>query len=159
MSRQIVVTAPVVYLDSVFSYGILPKYSTPSVMEKNEMNRTLGHLCAQLNWVRRTSWGWWNELDDTVLQAQDLKFEPWRSEAEHATSRSRRLPTILIFTRGWGRTPESSGANHYLRAPAHRVWWIRHFTQLCDFDLRKIVTSKIFFLQAKLHMASILKYK
>ena len=24
-------------------------------------------------------------------------------EAEHATSRSRRLPTILTFTRGWGR--------------------------------------------------------
>ena len=61
---------------------------------------------------------------------------PWRSEAEHATSRSRRLPTILSFTRGWGRnifcffktadtgnrTPNSgvkgSGANHYPRAPA-----------------------------------------
>ena len=28
---------------------------------------------------------------------------PWRSEAEHATSQSRRLPTILTFTRGWGR--------------------------------------------------------
>ena len=41
--------------------------------------------------------------DDTVLQTQDSKFEPWRSEAEHATSRSRRLPTILTFTRAWGR--------------------------------------------------------
>ena len=39
----------------------------------------------------------------TVLQTQESKFEPWRSEAEHATSRSRRLPTILTFTRGWGR--------------------------------------------------------
>ena len=58
-------------------------------------------LCTyRLNWARRTSWGWW---DDTVLQTQDSKFEPWRSEAEHATSRSRRLPTILTFTRGWGR--------------------------------------------------------
>ena len=37
------------------------------------------------------------------LQTQDSKFEPWRSEAEHATSRSRRLPAILTFTRGWGR--------------------------------------------------------
>ena len=73
---------------------------------------------------------------DTVLQTQDSKFEPWRSEAEHATSRSRRLPTILTFTRGWGRnifcffqtavtgsrTPKSDvkggGANHYPRAPA-----------------------------------------
>ena len=57
----------------------------------------------RLNWARRTSWGWWDEWDDTVLQTQDSKFEPWRSEAEHATSRSRRLPTILTFTRGWGR--------------------------------------------------------
>ena len=56
--------------------------------------------------------------------------------AEHATSRSRRLPTILTFPRGWernffcffqtaetgNRTPNSgvkgSGANHYPRAPA-----------------------------------------
>ena len=57
----------------------------------------------RLNWARRTSWGWWDDWDDTVLQTQDSKFEPWRSEAEHATSRSRRLPTILTFTRRWGR--------------------------------------------------------
>ena len=94
-------------------------------------------LCTyRLNWARRTSWGWWDDWDDTVLQTRDSKFEPWRSEAEHATSRSRRLPTILTFTRGWGRnnfcffqtaetgnrTPESgvkgSGANHHPRAPA-----------------------------------------
>ena len=49
----------------------------------------------RLNWARRTSWGWRNDWDDTVLQTQDSKLEPWRSEAEHATSRSRRLPTIL----------------------------------------------------------------
>ena len=61
-------------------------------------------LCTyRLNWARRTSWGWWDDWDDSVLQTQDSKFEPWRSEAEHATSRSRRLPTILTFTRGWGR--------------------------------------------------------
>ena len=59
-------------------------------------------LCTyRLNWARRTSWGWWDDWDHTVLQTQDSKFEPWRSEAEHATSRSRRLPTILTFTRGW----------------------------------------------------------
>ena len=57
----------------------------------------------RLNWARRTSWGWWDDWDDTVLQTQDSKFEPWRSEAEHANSRSRRLPVILTFTRGWGR--------------------------------------------------------
>ena len=61
-------------------------------------------LCTyRLNWARRTSWGWWDDWDDTALQTQDSKFEPWRSEAEHATSRSRRLPTILTFTRGWGK--------------------------------------------------------
>ena len=55
-------------------------------------------LCTyRLNWARRTSWGWWDEWDDTALKTQDSKFEPWRSEAEQATSRSRRLPTILIL--------------------------------------------------------------
>ena len=61
-------------------------------------------LCTyKLNWARRTSWGWWDDWDDTVLQTQESKFVPWRSEAEHATSRPRRLPTILTFTRWWGR--------------------------------------------------------
>ena len=100
-------------------------------------------LCTyRLNWARRTSWGWWDDWDDTVLQTQDSKFEPWRSEAEHATSRSRRLPKILSFTRGWGRnifcffetaetgnrTPNSgvkgSGANHYPLAPAQRMRYV-----------------------------------
>ena len=98
-------------------------------------------LCTyRLNSARRSSWGWWDDWDDTVLQTQDSKFEPWRSEAKHATSRSRRLPTILTLTRGWGRnifgffqtaetgnrTPNSgvkgSGANHYPRAPALFRW-------------------------------------
>ena len=61
-------------------------------------------LCTyRVNWARRTSWGWWDDWGDTVLQTQDSKFEPWRSEAKHATSQSRRLPTILTFTREWGR--------------------------------------------------------
>ena len=104
------------------------------------MNWALGHLCAhnRLSWARRTSWGWRDDCDNTVLQTQDSKFETWRSEAKHATCRSRRLPTIPTLTRGWGRnifcfsqtagtgnrTPNSgvkvkgSGANHYPRAPA-----------------------------------------
>ena len=76
-------------------------------------------LCTyRLNWARRTSWGWWDEWYDTVLQTQDSKFELWRSEAEHATSRSRRLPAILTFTRGWGRNifvsfkPPRPGTEH-----------------------------------------------
>ena len=108
--------------------------------EKNESGFRPPLCTYRLNWARRTSWGWWDDWDDTVLQTQDSKFEPWRSEAEHATSRSRRLPTILTFTRGWGRnnfcffqtaetgnrTPDSgvkgSGANHYPRAPARARW-------------------------------------
>ena len=109
-------------------------------------------LCTyRLNWAKRTSWGWWDDWDDTVLQTQDSKFEPWRSEAEHATSRSRRLPTILTFTRGWGRnifcffqtaetgnrTPNSgvkvSGANHYPRAPA--LVLNIHGECCCDFNM------------------------
>ena len=102
-------------------------------------------LCTcRLNWARRTSWGWWDDWDDTALQTQNSKLEPWRSEAEHATSRSRRLPTILTFTRGWGRnifslfqtaesgnrTPKSgvkgSGANHYPKAPAPQEQTTEH---------------------------------
>ena len=104
---------------------------------RNEMKWIRPPLCtSRLNWARRTSWGWWDDWDGTVLQTQDSKFGPWRCEAEHATSRSRRFPTILTFTRGRGRnifcffhtaetgnrTPNSgvkgSGANHCPRAPA-----------------------------------------
>ena len=96
-------------------------------------------LCTyRLNWARRTSWGWWDDWDDTVLQTQDPKFGPWRSEAEHATSRSRTEAPHNTTSHTWmgkkqfcffqtaetgNRTPDSgvkgSGANHYPRAPAH----------------------------------------
>ena len=34
-------------------------------------------LCTyRLNWARRTSWGWWDDWDNTVLQTQDSKFDP-----------------------------------------------------------------------------------
>ena len=36
-----------------------------------------------------------NEMTLDTEMTQDSKFEPWRSEVEHAISRSRRLPTIL----------------------------------------------------------------
>ena len=57
----------------------------------------------RLNLARKTSCVWWDEWDNTALHTQDSKLEPWRSEAEHVTSRSRRFPTILSFTSGWGR--------------------------------------------------------
>ena len=109
-------------------------------------------LCTyRLNWAMRTSWGWWDEWDDTVLQTQDSKFKPWRSEVEHATSRSRRLPTILSFTRRWGRNifvsfkpprpgtdsgVKGSSANHYPRAPA---WQTGNLSAECaESDLRTL---------------------
>ena len=49
----------------------------------------------RLDRTRRISWVWWAGWDDTALQTRDSNFEPWRSEAEHATSQSRRFPTIL----------------------------------------------------------------
>ena len=80
-------------------------------------------LCTyRINWARRTSWGWWDDWDDTVLQTQDSKFEPWWSEAEHATSRSRRLPTILTFTRGWGRNIFCFFINRRDREPNPELW-------------------------------------
>ena len=98
----------------------------------NEMSRAFRPpLCTyRLNWARRTSWGWWDAWDDTVLQTHDSKFGPSRSEADHATSPSRRLPTILTSTRG-DREPnpdsgvKGSGANHYPRAPPLwcNRWW------------------------------------
>ena len=120
----------------LIKYETPAKNETPNELKWNELGFRPPLCTYRLNWARRTSWGWWDDWDDTVLQTQDLKFEPWRSEAEHATSRSRRLPTILTFTRGWGRnsfcffqtaetgnrTPSSgvkgSGANHYPRASA-----------------------------------------
>ena len=54
-------------------------------------------LCTyKLNRARRTSWGWWDEWDDTALRTQDSKFEPRRSEAGHVNSWSQRLPTVPV---------------------------------------------------------------
>ena len=70
-----------------------PNDCTFQNLKSNELNGVLGYLCARI-----TFWGWWHKWDDTALQTQGSKFLPWRPEAEHATSRSRRLPQYLIFT-------------------------------------------------------------
>ena len=106
-------------------------------------------LCTyRLNWGRRTSWGWWDEWDDTALQTQDSKFEPWWSEAEHAISQSWRFThnieslrvsgeeTFCFFETWrpeWGSKPRSltfqaGSFNHRTRTPALiivpcRVFW------------------------------------
>ena len=62
--------------------------------KKNEVLCNLNvHISAKLDQENVLRKG--EELNDTALRTQDSKFEPYRSEAEQATSRSRRLPTIL----------------------------------------------------------------
>ena len=51
----------------------------------------------RLNRARTNFWEW----DATAVQTQNAKFDSWRSEAEHATFRSRRHPTILNQQRAW----------------------------------------------------------
>ena len=96
---------------SVYTSYLIDKYTPPPPAHRDTRLETIDKpaitndsgfrppLCTyKLNWTRRTSWGWWDDWDDTVLQTQDSEFEPWQSEAEHATSRSRRLPTILTVS-------------------------------------------------------------
>ena len=62
-------------------------------MKLNEWGFRPPSCTYRLNCVRRTSWVKWNKWDDTALQTHNSTFEPWWTE--HATSRSRRLSTIL----------------------------------------------------------------
>ena len=76
-------------------------------------------LCTQrLNWAKRTSWGWWDERDDSSFQPQDSKLELWRSASENVTSGSRRHQQYWISTKRhfcffktwrpeWGLNPRS----------------------------------------------------
>ena len=54
-------------------------------------NRSRSLLCIyRLNWAMRTPWGRWDGWDDTALQTQDSKFDPWPSEPENGRSRPQR---------------------------------------------------------------------
>ena len=94
-------------------------------------------LCTyRLNWAVRTSWGWWDEWDDTALQTQDSKFKPWRSEGTlplgHGGSPQYWVLRVdgeeffcLFQTAEIGKwTPNSgvkeSGANHYPFKPPRK---------------------------------------
>ena len=74
--------------------------SLPLQKLKTRLERTFSLPTNKMKWngffyTIRTSRGWWDQWDDTALETQDSKFEHWRSEVEHATSRSRRFATIL----------------------------------------------------------------
>ena len=93
-------------------------------------------LCTyRLNRARRTSWGCWDEWDDTALQTQYWKFESWRSEAEHTTSRSRRLPTISNLYE-WAR-------RKHLFLWNFKAIWVGFERAISDFPSRQLFTEKI----------------
>ena len=53
--------------------------------------------------IRKISWGWWDEWEDTVLQTQDLKFKPWRFWGRARYISVLKAPHNTEFTSGWGR--------------------------------------------------------
>ena len=94
-------------------------------------------LCTyRLDWARRTSWGWWDDWDDTGLQTQD-SLAVWGrarylsvAEAPHNTDfhtwMGKKHFCFFQTAETGNRTPNSgvrgSGAHHYPRAPAHWNW-------------------------------------
>ena len=130
------------------------------------------HLCTyrlnMLNRARRTSWGWWDEWYDFPPDIHcNSKFESWRSEAEHTTSRSRRLSTILILYEWAGKkhfvslklegqsgvrthdlrlskqailttAPDQRGRGSTLRESLQWCFWLRRCSQ-CDVILSAAV--------------------
>ena len=111
-----------------------------------------------LNWASRTTWGWWDEGDYTALQTQDSKCEPRRSEAKHASSRSRRLPTLLKLYEWAGKKHfvylqlkgQSGAPIRDLPAALTTTPWLpplcvqnsRTSTRNCDFYHRQFVLNK-----------------
>ena len=78
----------------VSSLLFLKTHFLVELLLKNEMNEVLGHLCAYVGKTGQGEAPEDGEINEMKL-LQDAKFEPWRSEAEHATSRLLRLSTIL----------------------------------------------------------------
>ena len=83
-------------------------------------------LCTyRVNWARRTSWGWWDEWDDTVLQTQDSKIEPWRSEAEQRRARYlsvTKAPHNTDFHTWMGKKICLFFSNRRDREPSPELW-------------------------------------
>ena len=87
-------------------------------------------LCTyRLNWARRTSWGWWDEWDDTGFEIRALAV--WGrarylsvTEAPHNTEfhtwMGKKHFCLFQTAETGNRTPNSGvkGAKHYPRAPA-----------------------------------------
>ena len=78
---------PWIYPRTIFCQ--MPAVGTPEKIKWNESGFRPPLCTYRLIRARITYWGWWDEWDDTALQTQDS------TEAEHATSRSRKQPTML----------------------------------------------------------------
>ena len=84
----------------------------------------------------------------TTLQAQDSEVELWWSEAEHATSRSRRLPTILNLCEWAGKKLlfslklewQSGGESAMSDFP---TWFVQHVALNCIKDIVPIWPTPI----------------
>ena len=102
-----------------------------SHLQQNETNGVLGHLCTyRLNWTRRTSWGWWDEWDDTALQTQIRA----RARLLSATEAPHNIESLRVsggetfcffetWRPEWGSNPgsptfQAGSFNHCTRAPA-----------------------------------------
>ena len=103
-------------------------------------------LCTcRLNWARRTSWGWWDEWDDTALQTQN-SLRPGTLPLGHGGS-----PQYWIFTgeRGtnilffWNLNARA-GSNP--RSPTFQTGSFNHCTRaaalLCTQYVRELVLAK-----------------
>ena len=73
----------------------------------------------RLNWARRTSWGWWDERDDTDLRTQNSKFEPWLSEKWNESGFRSPLCTYRL---NWpGKPPEDGEMIEMALSSRHRI--------------------------------------
>ena len=101
-------------------------YDVHQLLWAKEMNRALGTY--RLNWARRTSWGWWDDWDDSNRALAVWGRARYLSDTEaprntnfHTWMGKKQFCFFQTAETG-NRTPDSgvkgSGANHYPRAPA-----------------------------------------
>ena len=79
------------YFQTVHSLVLNVHQAWNKKMKWNESGFRSSLCTYRLNWARRTSCGWWDDWDGTVLQTQDSKFEPRArylsvTEAPHNTN-------------------------------------------------------------------------
>ena len=87
------------YYHILYGYGVLYQ------AKWNEMNRAVGHLCAHIGLTGRGEPPEDGEMIEMTLSSRHRirNSSPGGLRPQHATSRPWMLPTILNFTRGWGR--------------------------------------------------------